>query len=267
MVLFMLFIDFDYFILILFEIYTLLFFTLVLNFGSSYERGGANVFILFFGFVLRFGVVMSNNLAVIGFLLLILRLAKLPAFRLHTWLPKVHVEASIIRSIVLAGAVLKLGIIYIWNFGGVILVGSLMTISTFVIMSVIDGKGFAAYSSVLHMTMCVIFRLYVILLVRYMHVVLSPLMFMTVYMIYLSSGSRFYMKSRIMILILWIINFRLPFLGSFFCEVYIITYVRYILCVLIVMYIIVGYVMMKSINMDGKGLMYIPFMVLYLMII
>lgn len=83
MILFMLFMDFDYFILILFEMYTLLFFLLVSNFGSSYERRGANVFILFFRFVLRFGVVMNNNIMLIGFLLLLLGMAKLPMFRLH----------------------------------------------------------------------------------------------------------------------------------------------------------------------------------------
>jgi len=36
----------------------------------------------------------------------------LPIYRLHIWLPKVHVEASIVRSMVLAGAVLKLRILY-----------------------------------------------------------------------------------------------------------------------------------------------------------
>jgi len=123
-------------------------------------------------------------------------------YGLHIWLPKVHVEASIMRSMVLAGAVLKLGIIYTWNFGGMLIVRVVLLMSVIVICSVVDGKSFAAYSSVLHMTMCVIVRLYIILLVGYMHIVLSPLIFITVYMIYVISGNRFYLKSGIVILVL-----------------------------------------------------------------
>jgi NADH:ubiquinone oxidoreductase subunit 4 (subunit M) len=112
LVMMMIFMDFDYYIFALFELYTIIFFILVSMIRSSYERRGAIVFIMFFRFVLRFGVVINNNLVVMSVLLLILGLAKLPMFRLHMWLPKVHVEASIIRSMVLARAVLKLGILY-----------------------------------------------------------------------------------------------------------------------------------------------------------
>jgi len=111
-VLFILFMDFDYYMFTMFEFYTILFFVLVSNLGSSYERGRANVYIMFFRFVLRFGVVTSNSIVMIGLILLVLGLAKLPMYGLHSWLPKVHVEASILRSIVLARAVLKLGILY-----------------------------------------------------------------------------------------------------------------------------------------------------------
>jgi len=77
-----------------------------------------------------------------------------------------------------------------------------LLISVVTICGIIDGKGFAAYSSVLHITMCVIIGLYIILLVGYIHIVLSPLMFITVYMMYIVSGSRFYLKSRVVILVL-----------------------------------------------------------------
>merc|ERR1712003_170151 len=122
MVILMLFIDFDYYVFAIFEFYTILFFVLVANFGSSYERGSANIFIIFFRFVLRFRVVMNNSIIIMGLILVILGLAKLPLYGLHIWLPKVHVEASIVRSMVLAGAVLKLGILYCWNFGLIIIV-------------------------------------------------------------------------------------------------------------------------------------------------
>merc|ERR1712178_34518 len=112
MVILMLFIDFDYYMFAIFEFYTILFFVLVANFGSSYERGSANMFIIFFRFVLGFRVIMNNSIVMMGLILVILGLAKLPLYGLHIWLPKVHVEASIAGSMVLAGAVLKLGILY-----------------------------------------------------------------------------------------------------------------------------------------------------------
>lgn len=202
MVILILFIDFDYYIFAIFEFYTILFFVLVANFGSSYERGSANIFIIFFRFVLGFRVVMNNSMVIIGLILVILGLAKLPLYGLHMWLPKVHVEASIVRSMVLAGAVLKLGILYCWNFSLMIMVGLLVLMSAVVIISVIDGKGFAAYSSVLHISLCVIFGLVLILLVGYIHIVLSPLMFITVYIGYMISGSRFYLKMGLIIIVL-----------------------------------------------------------------
>lgn len=265
-VLIMLFIEFDYWMLILFEYYTLMFFFLVSNNGSSYERGSANIFIIVFRFILGFRVVISNSIMAIGIVLLILGLAKLPMYRLHIWLPKVHVEASILRSMVLAGAVLKLGIIYMWNFGEILGIRVIMIISVVVIYGIIDRKGFAAYSSVLHMTLCVVVGLYIMLLIGYIHIVLSPLIFITVYIIYVISGSRFYIKSGVIILILWMVNFGLPFLGSFFSEVYVMQYGSIIVMVLVVIYLIVGYVIMKSLNMDGKGLFYIPWIVLYVIV-
>merc|ERR1712157_540004 len=180
----------------------ILFFVLVANFGSSYERGSANIFIIFFGFVLGFRVVINNNIIMIRLILIILGLAKLPLYRLHIWLPKVHVEASIVRSMVLAGAVLKLGILYCWNFSLMIIVGLLVLMSAVVIISIIDGKGFAACSSVLHMSLCVIFGLVLMLLVGYIHIVLSPLIFITVYIGYVVSGSRFYLKIGLIIMVL-----------------------------------------------------------------
>lgn len=131
-------------------------------------------------------------------------------------------------------------------------------ISVLSMSSIVDRKSFAAYSSVLHMTLCVILRLYIMMLVRYIHIVLSPLIFMTVYVMYSNSGSRFYLKSRVIMLLLWVINFRLPFLGSFFSEVYIMQYGSRMVLIITMIYIIVGYVIMKSINMDRKGLFYIP---------
>merc|ERR1711893_2530 len=193
---------FDYNFLMFFESYTLIFFFLVSNFRSSYERGGAMLFLIVFGYVLGFGVVISNSLVMMRMVLLLLGLAKLPMYRLHVWLPKVHVEASIVRSMVLARAVLKLGIIYVWNFGGIMMIRTVVVISCLIMMSVVDRKGFAAYSSVLHISLCVILGLIVIILVRYIHIVLSPLMFISVYIMYQVNGRRFYIKAGLIILML-----------------------------------------------------------------
>jgi len=83
-----------------------------------------------------------------------------------------------------------------------IIVGLLVLMSAVVIISVVDGKGFAAYSSVLHISLCVIFGLVLMLLVGYIHIVLSPLMFITVYIGYVVSGSRFYLKMGLIIIVL-----------------------------------------------------------------
>jgi len=66
------------------------------------------------------------------------------------------------------------------------------------------------------------------------------------------------MKSGIIMLILWIINFGLPFMGSFFSEVYVMQYRSMMIIVLVVIYLMVGYVIIKSLNIDGKRLFYIP---------
>merc|ERR1711990_168798 len=258
MVMLIMFLKFDYIILMLFELYTVLFLYLVLNERSSYERGNANVYLIVFRYVIRFGVVMSNNLNCMRLMLLILGIAKLPIFGLHMWLPKVHVEASILGSIVLAGGVLKLGIIYYWNFGILILVRVIVVISLYSILTIVDGKRFAAYSSVLHMTSCVLVRLVIMLLVGYIHIVISPLMFMTVYICYMNSGSRYFSKIGFLVIVLWMVNFGLPFLGGFFAEVYLIMNSGVILIMLIIIYMVCGYVMIKSINDVGFGNFYKP---------
>lgn len=167
-------------------------------------------------------------------------------------------EASIVGSIILAGGVLKLGILYYWNFRILMIIRSLVVFSLSYIIATLDGKRFAAYSSVLHMTLCVIVGIIVILLVGYIHIILSPLIFMSIYIIYVISGSRFYIKGRIIIIILWMINFGLPFLRGFFSEVYIMVNNGVILLILLIMYMVARYVMIKSINEVRSRLVYVP---------
>lgn len=79
----------------------------------------------------------------------------------------------------------------------VIVLGSLLRL-----LLSIDGKLFAAISSVLHITLCVLVGLYVMIIIRYIHVILSPYIFITVYIIYITGRTRFYMKMGFIIIIL-----------------------------------------------------------------
>lgn len=54
------------------------------------------------------------------------------------------------------------------------------------------------------------------------------------------------------------VNFRLPMVRRFFSEVYLIIYFGVMLLMLLIIYIMVGYVMMKSINDVRNRVYYIP---------
>jgi len=86
-------------------------------------------------------------------------MVKSPLYTLHSWLPKAHVEASLLGSMLLAGVILKLG-----RYGLLLLAPSLvsqsslfiyLTLSGGIVCSAIccrswDTKSLVAYSSVVH---------------------------------------------------------------------------------------------------------------------
>uniref|UniRef100_A0AAU6PCJ2 NADH-ubiquinone oxidoreductase chain 4 n=1 Tax=Destinoides conspicuus TaxID=3137869 RepID=A0AAU6PCJ2_9HEMI len=94
-------------------------------------------------------------------------LVKMPMFMLHFWLPKAHVQAPIFGSMILAGIMLKIGGMGIMRFS-LIMENSFLLMSTFwysfsifgtIIISLIctvqgDIKSMIAYSSIAHMSMC-----------------------------------------------------------------------------------------------------------------
>ena len=90
-------------------------------------------------------------------------LVKLPAFYVHLWLPKAHVEAPVAGSIILAGVLLKLGcygmIRFIGFFDGRVHFLSRILVSlgllgglavSFICLRQVDLKALIAYSSVSH---------------------------------------------------------------------------------------------------------------------
>jgi len=106
---------------------------LILILGSQFERLSSVYYLLNFSLILglRFLLYIFNfsfNFKFLNFnsfnfdiliILILVGIVKIPTFGFHMWLPKVHVEAPILASIILAGLILKGGIIlvlYILNF-------------------------------------------------------------------------------------------------------------------------------------------------------
>nr|YP_009731499.1 NADH dehydrogenase subunit 4 [Macrocheles glaber]QHQ98517.1 NADH dehydrogenase subunit 4 [Macrocheles glaber] len=94
-------------------------------------------------------------------------LVKMPIYGLHMWLPKAHVEAPVVGSMVLAAVLLKMGsfgilrVILLFDFKSLEYLSSfLMSLSLFgaVVVSMncffqVDLKALVAYSSVVHMAL------------------------------------------------------------------------------------------------------------------
>jgi len=102
---------------------------LITKIGNYPERSTANIFIMVITITTSLPMIMliaklrktakaritrlkkklTTKEEQILIIIIIIFIAKLPAFALHIWLPKAHVQAPTIGSIVLAGIILKLG--------------------------------------------------------------------------------------------------------------------------------------------------------------
>merc|ERR1711893_502488 len=160
------------------------------------------------------------------------------------WLPKVHGEAPILASIILAGLILKRGIIlvlYILNFNfkfsNFILFWVFLLFCSFsciILLRQSDFKCLVAYSSVLHINFCFIRLLgftfmsnFRALFIRLAHAFTSPLIFLCVYVSYNFVGSRqilqfcnfnFSKNFQLILILVYIFNLRFPLLGGFISE-------------------------------------------------
>nr|QLD97084.1 NADH dehydrogenase subunit 4 [Secretargas transgariepinus]QLD97097.1 NADH dehydrogenase subunit 4 [Secretargas transgariepinus] len=154
----------------------------IFNWGFQPERLQAGIYMLFYTLVgslplLVYLLMWKVSLNFIylfwlggtcsGFMFLMIVFAffvKIPMFLCHLWLPKAHVEAPIVGSMILAGVLLKIGIFGLFRFR--IFLGEGLWIYSQWIMSIsllggiiismiclcqVDLKSLIAYSSVCHM--------------------------------------------------------------------------------------------------------------------
>jgi len=151
------------------------------------------------------GTLISNNHCIdysycgvlFSFILSLMIFVKFPIFLLHSWLPKVHVEAPTEGSVLLAGVIMKCGgygislllivlshAVYIMSIPiRVVGVIGLLFIPVICII-LVDSKKVVAYSSIVHISIPIISMVSLIpssvsavVIVLFAHGLVSPLMF------------------------------------------------------------------------------------------
>nr|YP_009121985.1 NADH dehydrogenase subunit 4 [Southwellina hispida]AIO11161.1 NADH dehydrogenase subunit 4 [Southwellina hispida] len=154
----------------------------VLLYGGYYERVGSVFYLVIYMVLfssplvvmllmcysvsgdLKIGVweLISVNASILVLLVMGV-LVKVPMFGVHSWLPKVHVEAPTWGSVILAAVMIKMGVyglwrmvneslwvsgvsewLWLWSFVGVVMMALMCLMS-------VDLKVIVAYSSVVHM--------------------------------------------------------------------------------------------------------------------
>nr|BCR02913.1 NADH dehydrogenase subunit 4 [Riccardoella tokyoensis] len=149
-------------------------------------------------------------------LFLLVFLVKLPIYFLHLWLPKAHVDAPLVGSMVLAGVLLKLGaygilkmmllnhldFFFIGNYLiSISFIGSMLV--SFLCMRQVDMKSLIAYSSIVHMGLIVLsiysnsyLSLLGAIFMLISHGICSSCMFYALNIFYISFNSRSLLMMR-----------------------------------------------------------------------
>nr|QXJ80326.1 NADH dehydrogenase subunit 4 [Trichuris sp. LO613] len=163
---------------ILFEMSILPIFLMILGWGNQPERLTASNYLLFYTLIMSFPLlslllylvsyfnnywfsyVYMNNM--MWLLLITPFLVKIPIYLLHLWLPKAHVEAPILGSMILASILLKTGGYGLLKMSCMCHIQFTKSLMSFMLMLILsasilcmlqtDLKKYIAYSSVTHMT-------------------------------------------------------------------------------------------------------------------
>nr|YP_010987390.1 NADH dehydrogenase subunit 4 [Anagyrus galinae]WON65603.1 NADH dehydrogenase subunit 4 [Anagyrus galinae] len=216
-----------------FEISLIPIFLLILGWGYQAERIKASYYMLFYtlffslpllillfllnflnkslNFIFFFEMnMMSFWSLMIYFFLFMAFMVKLPIFLFHNWLPKAHVEAPLVGSMILAAIMLKLGGYGIFRLLNLMNINFVKMNDLFISLSVIgmivlsmlclrhyDLKVIVAYSSVVHMGMMLmgfmimkLWGFYGSLFMMISHGICSSSMFYMVNLFYERSKSR-----------------------------------------------------------------------------
>nr|WAX01704.1 NADH dehydrogenase subunit 4 [Philometra sp. HZ-2022] len=233
---------------------------MVLGFGSQVEKVGAGYYLLLYTVLCSFPflfIIMNLGLSLsvaysslflsweVTIILCLCFLVKFPVYFLHLWLPKAHVEAPTVASMILAGLLLKLGcvgfirvldsvnyyqsyILFLVSFMG-------MVMCSLSCMFQSDVKSLAAYSSVVHMGLYLVMVLgsscvvkssgFLILL---SHGYSSMLLFFLIGLFYNFSGTRliYYFSGMVgsfsmyvyLVMVVLMSNTGVPPFWSFFSE-------------------------------------------------
>lgn len=198
----------------------------------------------FFSFIYRASSRCQHLDLWIRLRVLVAFIAKLPVYRLHSWLPKAHVDAPVGRSIVLARILLKLRgyrvlrivqaysidlsfllVLRIWRY----------IVTAAICIRLVDYKVVVAYSSVSHISIAFsrlisyyIWRLTGSFLIIVRHGVVSPLIFYLGNLWYERvrtrrirnmKRSKIWFSLRALFLLTFLFNIRFPPFMNFFAEV------------------------------------------------